>query len=267
MTVRAFLVIACLALAGIASPASAKIDVDGEIRHIRAGETVQLRPDRAYLLLRIDTTRAPLGPAILRVPGREEIDAYEAARQAAYAKAGKKAGPLESFSFDYDGRPNLFLLVPKWAFASLGKTVAVLVELTPGDYVIYGTGGTYECLCLGTVGFAASAGRITDLGTMISDRAWEPSAFPELAGEVDLGRSAVMDYGLYATAVRPLRPGDFLPAGLDPGQVSAARFHAVGPFVEPNTMLINRLAPIPGVLAYDKGRVIDVATGTEALPN
>jgi len=62
-------------------------------------------------------------------------------------------------------------------------------------------------------------------------------------------------------------PGEGVPDGIDAAKVMPARLHAVGTFVEPNSLLINRLAPIPGVLAYDAGRVIDVAGGREAPGN
>jgi hypothetical protein len=57
-----------------------------------------------------------------------------------------------------------------------------------------------------------------------------------------------------------------VPAAILASKVDPAVFHAVGPFVDPNVLLINRLAAIPGVLAYREGRVIDVRSGEEALP-
>jgi len=270
MTLRKLIVLVGLILAGAATPAAAKPSGPPEVRQILAGEPLTLRSDRAYLLLRIDTGLSKFSADILRIPDQAELDAYDAAKRAAHAKAGAKAPPLESFTFDYQGRPNFYELAPKKPLMTDGKLAVVLAEVPPGEYVFYGEGFAgflYECLCLGTVGFSAPAGKVTDLGTMLIAKAWEPSPIPELAGEVDLGRSAVMDYGLFAVALRPLRSGDVAIAGLDPAAISAARLHAVGPFVDTKTLLINRLAAIPGVLAYDAGRVIDVASGKEAAPN
>ncbi|MEA3038117.1 MAG: hypothetical protein QOE79_630 [Sphingomonadales bacterium] len=270
MTVRSLFLIACLALSAMAAPVRAQPGAAAEFRQIRAGEALQIRPDRAYLLLRFDTSLAKFQADIPRVPDRTEMEAYEAAKRAAYVAAGAKAGPPESFVFYYQGRPNFFALSANKPLVSAGQVATVIAEVTPGDYVLYGEGfggSLYECFCLGTVGFTAPTGQVTDLGTMIFGRASEPSAFPELAGEVDLGPSAAMDWRLFAVALRPPRTSDALPGGLDPAKVAPARLHAVGQFVEPNTVLINRLAAIPGVLAYDKGRVIDVATGTEAVVN
>jgi hypothetical protein len=257
------------ACCSLATPTSAKPDGKAEFRQMRAGEAQQLRSDRAYLLLRLDTTVAKLSADLLRVPTTAELSAYEAARAAAYAKKGKKAAPVDMFVFDYQGRPNLFELSAGKAVASEGKTVLAMAEVTPGEYVLYGIGYSgflYECLCLGTVGFTAEAGLVTDLGTMIFDSAAKPSAHPELVGEVDLGPSASMDYKLFAVALRPKRPGDILPPSIDAARLRPANLHAVGPYPEAGTTLINRLAPIPGVLAYEEGRVIDVSSGREAPP-
>ena len=254
-----------IVMLGFAAPALAKSKTEGEFRMIRAGEPLQLRADRAYVLMRIDIDLFKFSANLLRVPDESEIAAYEEARKAAHATAGKKAAPLETFDFDYDGRPNFYALQPGKAIASAGKVNTVVAELSPGDYVVYGLGmGNYlwECLCLGTVGFTAEAGKVTDLGTLLTAKAWAPSPIPELRDEVALGRSAVMDYGLFAVGIRPAAAGAPLPPGLDPALVTQATFRAIGPFVEPNTMLINRLAAMPGVLSYKEGRVVDVKTGT-----
>lgn len=269
MIVRSLILPACLAL-GIAMPAFAKTDLSTDFRQIQAGESLELKPDRAYMLLRFDTSISKFSADILRIPDKAEIEAYDAAKRAAHARAGEKAGPLESFGFVHEGRPNFYELTAKKPIASAGKTATVLAEVPPGDYIFYGEGFAgflYQCFCLGTVGFTAEAGRVTDLGTMIVGRAADPSPIPELAGEVDQGPSALMDYVLWAIALRPQRAGKDVPAGLDPARTLPARFRAIGPFVDPNTLLISRLAAIPGVLAYDGGRVIDVETGTEAPPN
>lgn len=267
---RALFALSWLVLGGLATSTVAKDKTSTDFRLIRAGDPIQLRPDRAYILLRIDTSLSRFAANLLRVPDRGEIDAYETAKRAAHQKAGTKAGPIDTFAFDYDGRPNLYELPSAKWFAQSGKIATVLAEVTPGEYVFYGEGAggiLYECMCLGTVGFAAPAGQVTHLGTMFVAYAAKPSPVPELAGEVDLGPSAMMDYALFAVALRPWHSNDAAPDGLDATKVMAARLNAVGPFLEPNALLINRLAPIPGVLAYRAGRVIDVGSGRELTDN
>ncbi|WP_157218841.1 hypothetical protein [Flavisphingomonas formosensis] len=258
--------LACV-FAALASPLAAK--APPEIRQIPAGELTVPAQDKGYVLARLDTSLYKLTIDILRIPSREELGTYEVAKRAAFEKAGRKAGPYESFVFDYEGRPNFFALRPSPAAATSGKLAVILAELPPGDYVLYGQGyqnWLFTCFCYGTVGFSVRPGAVTDLGTVFFGKASEPSPIPELAGEVGLGRTASMDYNLFAVGLRPARAGDVLPAGLDLAHVVPAKLHAIGPFVETNTVLVSRLAAIPGVLSYDGGRVIDVVSGKEALP-
>lgn len=283
MIARLFRALVGLWLIVAALPAGA---ADKGIRQFKLGEQITLRADKAYVLLGLDTDLSKFDAVILRVPDRLEITEYEAAKHKAYDAAmaiakGKLAknpndksverlGSYADFRFNYDKSLNLFSIRPKTALANLNKVSTVLAEITPGDYVVYGEGYAgfiYQCFCLGTVGFTAKAGEVTDLGTMLFAKAWEPSPIPELAGEVDLGKSAVMDYGLFAVALRPAKSGGSMPPGLDPASVHPAALRAIGPFVETNVVLINRLAAIPGVLAYDQGRVIDVPSGKELLPD
>ncbi|WP_353229126.1 hypothetical protein [Novosphingobium sp.] len=263
--IRRLLALAALpAMLCSAAPALAEGNPDQDFRQIAARETFALKADRAYLLLRIDTDLFAFSADIMRVPGADEIASYQAARSAAYSKAGAKAGPLESFNFKYEGRPNLFAIMPGKAIASSGKIKTTLVEVVPGDYVVYGLGMReylYECFCLGTVGFTAEAGKITDLGTLLTAKAWQPSPIPELKDETGLGRSADMDLGLFAVAVRRAEAGIPLPPGINPALVQPASFHAVASFVEPNTTLINRLAAMPEVLSYENGRIVDAKSG------
>lgn len=259
----------CLTAGGLCSPVLAK-PISSEFRQIRSGEVPAIRGDRAYLLLRIDTSISRFSASILRVPGADEIAAYQTAKRAAHAKAGPRAGPLDSFAFSYKGRPNLFEFASGQHYFKDGAIAVSLAEVSPGDYIFYGEsvrGYLYECFCLGTLRFEVRAGEVVDLGTMLIAYASKPSAIPELAGETNLGPSAFMDYALWAVALRPAGASAAVPAGLDATKVRPARLRAVAPFVEANTMLINRLAPIPGVLAYDGGRVIDVTTGKDAAPN
>ncbi len=272
------LLLVCAAL-----PAGA---ADKGIRQFKAGEPITLRAEKAYVLLGLDTDLSKFDAVILRVPDRLEIAEYETAKQKAYDaamvvakgklarnpkdKAVERLGSYADFRFNYDKSQNLLSIRPNTALTNLNKVSTVLAEITPGDYVVYGEGYAsfiYQCFCLGTVGFTAKAGKVTDLGTMLFAKAWEPSPIPELAGEVDLGKSAVMDYGLFAVALRPAKSGSTMPPGLDPASVHPAALRAIGPFVETNVVLINRLAAIPGVLAYDQGRVIDVPSGKALLPD
>lgn len=251
-------------------PSMASAKVDPVIRIIGPSDPVTIAPDKAYALLRINAPWSGISAFLMRVPTSDEQETYLAAKRAAFEKAGKKAGAFESFVFDYQGTPNFYELPAKKGIIRSGTTSLVLAELPPGDYVLYGEGYSsylYECLCFGTVGFTLHAGEVADLGTFLVDKAAEQSAIPELAGTSGLGRIARMDYFLMAIGLRTSRDGDLAVPGLDPLLVKPAQLHAVGPYVEANTLLATRLAPVAGVLAYNGGYVIDAASGKEALPN
>lgn len=264
MSGRVFLAVFVAALA--AAPVAAR-DWSEVVRPIPADESVQVRPDKAYILIRIGLRGATQDPVLLREPDAAEIEAYDAAKTAAFTKKGGK-GDLQSFVFDYDGTPNLFVISHKKPIAGDKTEATILAEVRPGSYVLYGQafgGFIFQCNCLGTVGFEARAGVITDVGSYLSDRADKQSVYPEL--ETNIGPTARMDFVLFAAALIPAHVGAALPAGVDPSLVRTAKLHAVGPFVDANVMHINRLAPIAGVLQYDGGRVIDVATGEEMKPH
>jgi hypothetical protein len=259
--------LALLMLVLVVAPAFAR-DTSDLFRPIRAGERVAVRPDKAYLLIRIGRLGTTQDPVILREPDPAESAAYEAARAAAFEKKGRK-GDIASFVFDYDGPSNLFIMSHGKSIAADKAQAMVLVEIRPGNYVLYGQGYgniLYQCHCLGTVGFTAAPGVITDLGTYLSDNASKPSVYPELAGETNIGPTARMDFVLFAGGLVPAATSAALPPGVERAAVQPAALHAIGPFVDPNVMHIDRLAAIPGVLAYDGGRVIDVASGKEAFP-
>jgi len=265
MIYRAVLALILVLLIAFSAPAFCKTDTSADFRLIDVGDALQLRSDRAYVLLRIDTSLDRFSAVLLRIPAQAEIDAFEQVIHTADGGLRSKKA-----SVYYHGRTNLYELSSLKASEKIGKIVTVVAEVPPADYVFYGEGARgslKECMCLGTVGFSASAGQITDIGTMFTAYAAKPSVIPELQGEVDLGPSAMMEFAMFAVALRPQRDGDTIPTGIDVSKVKPARFHAVGPFVDPNVWTINRLAPIPGVLRYEAGRVFDVATGREELGN
>lgn len=250
-------------------PGVAQAKTDPGVRLITANEPVVITQDKALAVLRIQSQWSMMSAFLMRIPSAEELSAYETAKRAAYDKAGKKAGPYDSFVFDYQGVPNFYELPIKKAVVR-GAVALVVAELPPGEYILYGQGYSsflYECMCFGTVGFTLRAGQATDLGTLLIDKGWEHSTIPELTAVSGLGRIGRMDYGLFAVGLRRVQPDDVAVPGLDVTKIVPAQLRAIGPFIETNTLLATRLAPVEGALRYDGGRVIDVASGREALPN
>jgi hypothetical protein len=286
------LLVACAASAAPKKPAE-------ELVEIRAGAPINIRPDRAYLLFRTNSkeTRVALGvsPVFLRIPTAEEMAVYEAAKRVAFEKAeptlkrrreeliAQKAAAvsagrvfskvippaptLENFNFVYDAIRNIHSVTISHALEKPADGRVLLVEAVPGDYVLYGWGIAdllHMCLCLGTVSFSAEAGKITDLGTLLVAPAAEPSPIPELKDVTGMGSSVNGHVVLFASAVRPVNAATPTPAALAGKPIVPAAYRATGKFVSPFTFGINRLPPIPGVLGYDGGMVLDLVSGTVA---
>lgn len=265
----------CGAIPGAAKPVDELIEIAG-------GKPVTIRADRAYLLFRI--TRhpgvTPLEPLLMRVPSAEEIARYDAAKAEAFAKAlpgltkayeaararnadqAPQAPTLESFPFVWDAVANLQDVDFGRTFAKSPAEETFLVEVVPGDYVLYGfTPSTglprlMVCMCLGTVGFSAPEGEVTDMGYLVSDFAFRASKSPDLAGKQG-----------YLGTVRAARSDSSVPQGLGGARLVPAAYRAVGRFFTPNAVNIGRLAEVPGTLAYAGGTVIDVPTGKPVADN
>ncbi len=277
--------LAALAIPAAASAADA--EAADELNEIDGKKPVTIKPDRAYLLFRMKGKW--FAPVFMRVPTQAEVDDYfvakklafdkelpdlKKARAAAMAKAqGSKADAdvppepsLDTFDYNHSDVQNLQSI-------NLGKALEkgkddrlMLIEAVPGSYVVYGAGNQnamMTCMCLGTVGFDAKAGEITDLGSIHSDIAWQTSDDPVLASETGLGASVNGHWGLPAMGIVPAATPK-APAALAGKPVVVATYRAVGKFVGPPVFNINRLVPVPGVLAYDRGTVIDAKSGQPA---
>lgn len=267
MIIRALFIVLGLALFCAASqPANA----GDAVRMFLKDEPISLSPDQGYALIRTQSPWKLFDVVFMRVPSDDEMAEYEKAKQTAFAKAGKNAGSYDEFKFTYDGPPNLWSIPFKRSMTDIPGGRMLLAELPPGEYVFYGEGYSgflYECLCLGTVRFTLKPGVVTDFGTIMVAYASEKSAIPELASVTGLGSAARIDYAVFALGVRPPAGGEVLPQGVDASRIQPAQFRAVGPFIDSQTTMVARLAPVPGVLAYDGGRVIDVTSRKEVPPN
>lgn len=266
----AWLALACCVMAAPAAAQSVNATA------ITAGP-VQLKPDRGYILFRIDETLTQLpivSPVLLRKPGPAEVALYDAAKKAAFehdlpaltrrnAKQGITTPPkIEDYAFSFWGHPNLLRAWRKSGVALDKKVYAYLYEVEPTDFIVYGasiSGNLDTCNCLGTIGFHVDPGVITDLGTFLMDDAEPLSAIPELASTTNAGKT----YGnvVIATAIRPVTAATTIPSFIGDAPRKPAEFHAVGPFVEPGADSISRIAPMAGVLHYDKGLPVDDKTG------
>ena len=258
---------------GFSTPAVASDDQD--VRQLKSKDAPDLASGKAYFFY--DTLESKYDIYFLRSMTERELDRYTANRETALAEArdklrSKRDGapgvsdeqllPDVGFDFIDDSIRNLARMDSGRVYEKDGNRRTYAVEVPPGEYTIFAAGidgfigGT--CMCMGTVRFDAKAGEAVDLGAIL--------VAPE-NGKTDIAELAPYEAPEYIRrkalpfkmSVRLPQAGDAVPALLGDMQVSPAVYSAATDHI-PNTMgmLINRMAPIDGVLAYDEDRVIDV---------
>lgn len=243
----------------VSVPVSVQAD---EVTEIRKLEEFERKSDKSYLLLRVLEPGGKIPsvlPILLRVPTQAERSQYDSA---------VAADPERAKTFD--DVTNLNGIKANRQLMKLKEERTYLVEITPGDYVLYGLTASPRlhfnvCLCLGTVGFEAKAGQVIDLGTFLSGGARWESPFPELADLTNMGPSS--DTGM-VTWVSAIRPNESAATTAELRALSPvrAKYHAVGRFIDPRAYYAVYLPAIPGISSYRNGRVFDEQTG-EIVPD
>ena len=229
------LLAAALAALALAGPAAAA-DAPATWREIRAGEPVSLDPAKAYLMVR---TVELFGFRFVRIEG----DDGAAARREDLAELN--------------------------GWVSIDKTLpgqVHLIEVRPGTWWLYGQktdafldGPWLNCLCMGTLRFETRAGTITDLGT-IRDIAFETRGGkrPDRRGgnagfRPDRERRAIVVEQAAADAP--------VPAILAAIPRERGAYRAAGWLPNIDGTRIDRISAMPGIIAYDRDRVVDPVSG------
>lgn len=219
-------------------PSIATAGPNPDFVEIKGGAPVNIRSDRAYILFRSVKARGALvaDPVFLREPSAPGV---------------------------FDGSPNLARTHGGNRYVQGADEDTYLVEVKPGRYVIAGLSDkalsdTETCMCMGTVRFEARAGVITDLGHLLTDRVDQLSTIPELRAVTGRGGRINGLLFLLVASIRPDGQTASVPAPLQGLPRVPADFRAVGKFPNQFAQTVNRMAPIPGVLAYDEDRVIDL---------
>ncbi|MBN8807740.1 MAG: hypothetical protein J0I47_05835 [Sphingomonas sp.] len=282
-------VIAALAACALALPALAKdkppVFVGAAV--VKDSPTVAFDKTKAYIMLRSDM---PMSLYLMRIPSAEDQAAYDKLRADAFAKAHDKyvrkqasyeravqdaksgrngqAGmvlpdkPVEPTEANFEFTP--FGLMADVAMGPLnrfakgdGGASTYLEAVAPGDYRVYGPlmvnpgqGVAGTCFCMGSVGFTAKAGEIVDLG-IVRARENLPGRRPDGDSSAPM---QVSDAAFFSAPSADMKP-DMRVAALP---VVPADFYAVGKLPNYYGVTISRMAPIPGVLEYDRDRIVDL---------
>jgi len=248
--------------------------------------TVVLDPNSSYILLQISFSSGAFAipVSLIRKPTEADIADYRQRRCAALAKAHAKwvkahaswaeeaaasrgAEPIEPTDATLDFTPieveTMITIGPFNRFAK-NKTTDRSVYLTrvqPGRYAIYGpvnigvngvAAGT--CACMGTLEFDVAPGQIVDAGTLrlnLFERMMGRVSGPKPRDELDLpdGLTSVgWDLPANSGAVDPR---------LNAYRIVPAQLRPAGPFNNYFGVQIDRLTAIPGLLEYQRDRIID----------
>jgi hypothetical protein len=279
-TATLFAAAACLA----AAPAAAK---PLQTEQFKATAPFTIQPTRAYLLVRNAGTDLKL----LRVPTAAEQAAYQAERAQALVKAkAKYAKQLKGYEADMAAyarekspefrgpKPEMpveptdanlaFKAIESDNFVTVwggrlfdGK--AQFIAVPPGTYRVYGrmlttgNGNLGVCMCMGTVQFDAAGGTITDLGEFHHSAVPGTSVKePESWHGMTRGKG-----GLTSLAIEPAAPGMAVPVRLTALPRVPASYRASGKMDNFFGVMVERLTPMPGILTYQRDRVIDARSG------
>jgi hypothetical protein len=270
------------ALLPLPALAKEKPPVFVEAKWVKDAPAITLDPAKAYVLLR---TPGAMPVSFVRVPSAEDQAAYDKLRAAAFEDAredyakklkrweaekaaaartpGLRVGPQPvepteaNFQFVPFAQLANFGMGPFNRFANKGGTV-FLHAVTPGTYRLHGQNdpllGGGVCYCMGSVQFEAGAGTITDLGTLGADPAGmeppvkndssAPRTFAFALALIPAGADAPLDPRLAALPRTP------------------AKLRAAGKMANYWGIAVSRLPAVPGVLGYERDRVVDAA-GTQ----
>lgn len=214
------------------------------------GEAISVQAESAYIFMRIPVAKGTnsFGVAFVRQLSADEM------RNAAQDLAKNKRYE--------DEEPNVIYTNSRYTYTDENGLQTFVFKAKPGTYIIaagtWGAGMMGTCMCMGTVKFEAKPGVVTDLGYVFGVRDDQPTSFPELSPYV---RGVDMPEGIsrYVMTVRPYSDGMFVPKEIVPLPRIAADFHAVDKFPNYFGGIVDRMAPVPGILGYDAdGHVLDL---------
>jgi len=274
--VRRLLLAAAATRAAISSAAVAKDPEFVKASAVADKPSATLDPMRAHILLRSPTQTSLY---FMKMPSAEDQVVYDGMRAEALADArrsyAKKLAnyerdrasatqartrpperPVEPTEANFEFTPFELLTTvpigPTNRFAKgPGGASTYLHAVTPGRYRVYGpiamganNAVIGSCYCMGSVAFEAKAGEIVDISAL---GGMEP---PTMAGTTMLapeGKPVVA-----APAVDPRLAG---------ATIRTALFTPVGKLPNHYGIAITRMPAMPGVMRYDRDRIVDLTGG------
>jgi hypothetical protein len=175
----------------------------------------------------------------------------------------------DSFDFPAIEEEQMIVVGPFNRFAKdkVNDLSVYVSKVRPGRYHLYGPlmlnpqgGALGTCTCMGSVSFEVAPGQITDAGTMLLNvnAAWQAARDgkgPKVKDDFDLPEGVTQVGWDPATDRTPVDPrlGSF--------KIVKADLRPTGPFPNWYKAQVDRLTAVPGILQYDRDRIIDPRKG------
>lgn len=288
------------ALAALASPAAAAAG-DREFKSVGDKDAVTLDPARSYMIVQTNSD-FPFPLAFVRIPDQADVADYRARRQAALDKAHAKwvkrhaqwkaeftnwyrlekserertprpVQPVEptdaNLNFTALDLENMFQVGPLNRFAKGDDRSTFVTAVPPGRYAFYGPvnilqpAGVGTCMCMGTIQFEVKPGEIVNAGTMMVNLLAERERAKK-EGRPTPDNDLELPESLNSISWAPPEPGARIDPRLAAYRIVPADLRAGGRFPNYYGVQIDRLTPVPGVLDYDRDRVVDVKAASSA---
>lgn len=285
MKISAFLIAGLLLLGMQAAPAHAQ---SIEEKQLVAGK-FSFDPAGGYIYLHGPMRQMGM---FLKVPDQADIDAYKKDWDAAFAKASVKyrkqlsswesekkaaagtggkvsAKPVEptpeTFTIGDIETRTAMSYGPQYVFSkdSANNYYSYFMKVQPGTYVYYGpimfdpnAGYLGTCYCMGSVKFEVKPGVITDAGNFLLAGSFQTPLNPPTPGVSFTPQGTYLTVGKQKIEVGKFEWG--LPASLKSFPSAQADFHAAGKMNNYYGIAIARMPAIPGVLGYQRDKVIDL---------
>lgn len=265
-----------LALFAIPSPIWAEDKPDEwRTRVVADKPQVVFDPAKAYILVQ---TKGLQLPSFRRRPSEAEASAYAQLRASELAKehikwehklagwqrdvdalkntpgASRSKRPTEptdaNFAFPTYEQSHSFEMGPQARFAKNGQSI-YLHEVPPGEYVYFGE--RTICACLGTVSFAAHAGKVVAVQIRF------PWVEAYVGAPKDKRPKSQLDLPPGVSTLM-LTASDYTDPRIPTGMLIAADFQPAGQFPNAGGGQVDRVMPMPGVFEYVRGKQIDLRT-------
>ncbi len=253
---------------------------------------------KGYIFLHGSTRQVGV---FLKEPDKEDIEEYSKEWEAALVKAKEKyvkqlkrwesdkkvaartkrkmpEKPVEptneNFSIGAIETRNFISFGPEYVFSKdkAAEKYSYMMAVKPGTYIYHGpiffnpqTGFAGVCYCMGSVQFEVKAGMVTDLGNFLT-------VGPNASDDVKVTTSAILVPNTMwgATKIEAGQGGgtaEFgLPTSLKDWPSIRADFRAAGKQDNYFGIMISRMPPVPGVLSYQRDRVVDEKAEKPAAP-